>query len=91
MHRLRENKRYQPVRKVSIDIIYNNSLSRFISLIPILRLRFYEAQAGRITIDGIDIRSIPATTYRKYVSLVSQEPTLFEGTSLNPFALLPTF
>lgn len=42
--------------------------------------RFYEFQAGRIFIDGHDIRSFDLTTYRRQLGLVSQIPFLFAGT-----------
>ena len=42
--------------------------------------RFYYVNAGQILIDGIDINQIPLGPYRASCALVSQEPTLFEGT-----------
>ena len=42
--------------------------------------RFYEPTSGCITINGIDIARLSVRQYRKHLSLVSQEPTLFEGT-----------
>ena len=45
-----------------------------------LLLRFYDPSSGSITVDGIDIRSLDVTQWRKTIGLVSQEPTLFAGT-----------
>ena len=45
-----------------------------------LLLRFYELQAGKITLDGIDIRDINLTDLRKSIGLVSQDIFLFHGT-----------
>ncbi len=42
--------------------------------------RFYEFQAGRITVDGYDIRTFDLTSYRRQLGIVSQMPFLFAGT-----------
>ncbi|KAJ3189023.1 GTPase-activating protein [Irineochytrium annulatum] len=42
--------------------------------------RFYNLQGGGITIDGVPIDSLNVTWLRHHIGLVSQEPTLFEGT-----------
>lgn len=42
--------------------------------------RFYEFQAGRILIDGRDIRSLNLTQYRRHLGVVPQLPFLFNGT-----------
>jgi ATP-binding cassette, subfamily B (MDR/TAP), member 1 len=39
--------------------------------------RFYDPQAGSITVDGHDIKALSLGWYRNQVGLVSQEPTLF--------------
>jgi ABC-type multidrug transport system fused ATPase/permease subunit len=41
--------------------------------------RFYEFQAGRLTIDGHDIRSLDLGSYRRHLGIVTQTPFLFEG------------
>ncbi|MGE7274783.1 ABC transporter ATP-binding protein [Brevibacillus panacihumi] len=46
------------------------------SLLP----RFYEVSAGRITIDGIDIRDIKLSSLRKHIGIVQQDVFLFSGT-----------
>jgi len=48
----------------------------FINLIP----RFYDAMAGRITVDGVDVRNVRQTELRKHIALVLQETFLFNGT-----------
>lgn len=45
-----------------------------------LILRYYQPQAGRITIDGIDIRELKLADLRGAIALVSQDVFLFEGT-----------
>ena len=47
------------------------------STIMNLLLRFYEVQAGRITIDGMDIRDATLRSLRAALSLVSQDIVLF--------------
>lgn len=42
--------------------------------------RFYEFQGGRITIDGVDIRSLELSAYRAQLGVVTQTPFLFDGT-----------
>jgi ATP-binding cassette subfamily B (MDR/TAP) protein 1 len=42
--------------------------------------RFYEVQKGRILCNGIDINDIHLSSYRGSISLVAQEPLLFDGT-----------
>ena len=41
--------------------------------------RYYDIQKGRITIDGVDIRSIPLADLRKAVGQVQQDVFLFTG------------
>ncbi len=42
--------------------------------------RFYEFQAGRMLIDGMDIRTLDLGQYRRQLGIVSQIPFLFSGT-----------
>ena len=42
--------------------------------------RFYDVSEGSIRIDGVDIRSLPTSEYRRNIGLVLQEPFLFFGT-----------
>ena len=46
------------------------------SLLP----RFYEVDAGRITIDGIDIRDMTLASLRRQIGIVQQDVFLFGGT-----------
>ncbi|HET9873304.1 MAG TPA: ABC transporter ATP-binding protein [Propionibacteriaceae bacterium] len=45
-----------------------------------LILRFYELGAGRITLDGVDITSVPRSALRSSVGMVLQDTWLFHGT-----------
>lgn len=42
--------------------------------------RILEPDAGKITIDGIDISTVGLNDLRSKLNIISQEPTLFEGT-----------
>ncbi|MCU0317445.1 MAG: ABC transporter ATP-binding protein/permease [Fimbriimonadaceae bacterium] len=42
--------------------------------------RFYEPDAGRILVDGIDYREFDLRGYRSQIGIVLQEPFLFHGT-----------
>jgi len=44
---------------------------------------FYDVQKGRITIDGIDIRELNKSQYRRSIGLVLQDVSLTEGTILS--------
>jgi len=50
------------------------------STIVRLLMRFYDIQAGHITVDGHDIRDVTQKSLRRQMGLVLQEPFLFAGT-----------
>ena len=45
-----------------------------------LVMRFYELDAGRITLDGVDIATIPRRQLRSQIGMVLQDTWLFAGT-----------
>lgn len=47
-----------------------------------LLLRFYDPAAGKITIDGVDLRDMARDDFRKLIALVPQEPVIFADTAL---------
>jgi len=49
--------------------------STLVNLIP----RFYDVTAGRITLDGMDVREIPIETLHQLVGVALQESVLFSG------------
>jgi len=63
------------VRGVAIDVHSSHRSSRF-----------YDPSSGRISVDGKDISEIDPGSYRKNLSLVAQESTLYDGTSANLLA-----
>jgi len=50
--------------------------STLVNLLP----AFYQATSGRVFIDGMDTRELPLETLREQISVVAQEPFLFNGT-----------
>jgi ATP-binding cassette, subfamily B, bacterial MsbA len=50
------------------------------STIMNLLLRFYDVKAGRITIDGVDVRDVTIQSLRHALALVSQDIVLFNDT-----------
>ena len=50
--------------------------STLINLIP----RFYDATAGRVLIDGVDVRAYDTAALRKKIGIVPQKSVLFTGT-----------
>lgn len=48
-----------------------------------LLTRFYEPDGGSITIDGVDITSIPKKTLRRMIAIVLQDTVLFSDTIRN--------
>jgi ATP-binding cassette subfamily B protein len=43
--------------------------------------RFYDPEAGRITLDGIDLRDMARADFRRAVALVPQDPVIFAMTA----------
>ena len=52
------------------------------STVMALLLRFYDPQAGRVSIDGIDIASCDPADVRRRIATVPQEPVIFAATVL---------
>ncbi len=46
------------------------------SLVP----RFYDATAGRVLVDGTDVREVTLTSLRRGIGVISQDPFLFSAT-----------
>ncbi len=42
--------------------------------------RFYDAQEGRVLVDGIDIRDLASSQLREHLGIVFQDSFLFRGT-----------
>ena len=68
--------RVAPGEKVAIVGPTGSGKTTLISLVT----RLYDVRAGRILLDGIDVREIPLETLRKAVATVPQDVFLFTGT-----------
>ncbi|HEY2588703.1 MAG TPA: ABC transporter ATP-binding protein, partial [Tepidisphaeraceae bacterium] len=62
----------------SIAIVGHNGSGKttLLALLP----RFYDPQAGRITIDGVDTRTVTLKSLRQQISIVTQDSVIFPGT-----------
>ncbi len=56
--------------------------STFVNLLP----RFFDPTAGRVTIDGVDIRDLKLESLRSLIGIVTQETVLFNDTIRNNIA-----
>ena len=50
------------------------------STVSNLLCRFYDASSGVVRLDGVDIRRIALSDYRRHIGIVLQDPFLFFGT-----------
>lgn len=66
----------KPGQCVAIFGATGSGKSSLLSLIP----RFYDPTAGRITLDGHDLRDLELNSLRRSVGMVFQETFLFKGT-----------
>ncbi len=46
-----------------------------------LLCRFYDPEAGQITLDGIDIRNLPLAEYRRMITVLFQLPVAYQATA----------
>jgi len=66
----------EPGQTVAILGATGSGKSSIINLVP----RFYDVTAGRILVDGQDIREVTLDSLRSQIGIVLQETTLFSGT-----------
>jgi ATP-binding cassette subfamily B protein len=66
----------EPGQTVAILGATGSGKSSLIHLIP----RFYDVDAGRVTIDGVDVRDIDQEALRANIGVALQESVLFSGT-----------
>jgi len=65
----------EPGRTVALIGHTGSGKTTLASLVP----RFYDVTAGRITIDGADIRDVKLTSLRRAIGVVAQDPFLFSA------------
>lgn len=66
----------EPGQTVAVLGATGSGKSTLIHLIP----RFYDVSAGRVTLDGVDVRDLDEKILRRSVSIALQESVLFRGT-----------
>jgi ATP-binding cassette subfamily B protein/subfamily B ATP-binding cassette protein MsbA len=81
---------YEPGRPVLHDVDFQVEPGQTVALVgptgagktTIANLipRFYEATAGRVRVDGFDVREVERRSLRRRIASVLQEPFLFSGT-----------
>ncbi len=65
----------RPGEMVALVGLTGAGKTTLVSLIP----RFYDTTAGRVLIDGIDVRSYRVRSLRERIAIVLQDPVLFAG------------
>jgi ABC-type multidrug transport system fused ATPase/permease subunit len=70
-------------RRVALVGLSGSGKTTLVKLIP----RFFEAWAGEVLVDGVDVEDYPLDVLRDNISLVLQESVLFEGTVRENIAL----
>ena len=53
-----------------------------------LLTRVFDVNKGSITLDGVDIRDLDEKTLRKNISIIRQEPFIFNRTILDNFKVV---
>ncbi|HEY7292322.1 MAG TPA: ABC transporter ATP-binding protein [Vicinamibacterales bacterium] len=66
----------QPGQMVALVGLTGAGKTTLVSLIP----RFYDPTAGRVTIDGVDVRRYKIRSLREKIAIVLQDPVLLAGT-----------
>src|SRR5438128_3682940 len=66
----------EPGRTVALIGHTGSGKTTLASLVP----RFYDVDAGRVTIDGADVRDVSLVSLRRAIGVISQDPFLFSAT-----------
>jgi ATP-binding cassette, subfamily B, bacterial len=66
----------KPGEMVALVGLTGAGKTTLVSLIP----RFYDATAGRVLVDGLDVRQYRVRSLREKIAIVLQDPVLFQGT-----------
>jgi ABC-type multidrug transport system fused ATPase/permease subunit len=65
----------KPGEMVALVGLTGAGKTTLVSLIP----RFYDATAGRVLVDGVDVRQYRVRSLRERIAIVLQDPVLFSG------------
>jgi ABC-type multidrug transport system fused ATPase/permease subunit len=81
---------YEPERPVLVDVDLDVEAGKTVALIghtgagkttlAALVPRFYDVQAGRVELDGVDVRDVKLRSLRRAIGVVAQDPFLFSAT-----------
>ena len=81
---------YEPERPVLVDVDLYFEAGKTVALIghtgagkttlAALVPRFYDVQAGRVELDGVDVRDVELSSLRRAIGVVAQDPFLFSAT-----------
>lgn len=77
------NLKFEPRKKIAVVGRSGNGKSTIFNLL----LRYFDANDGVITIDGIDIRELTEKSLRKNISIIRQAPFLFNLSIFDNFRL----
>ena len=87
---------YQPGQPVLREVSFEIGRGQVVALVGSsgagkstamdLLARFYDATAGRITVDGVDVRDLTVASLRAQLGIVTQETILFHDTVRNNIA-----
>jgi ABC-type multidrug transport system fused ATPase/permease subunit len=66
----------EPGRNVAVIGHTGSGKTTLTALVP----RFYDVTAGRLTVDGADVRDVTLTSLRRAIAVISQDPFLFSTT-----------
>lgn len=75
---------FNPNRKIAIVGRSGNGKSTILNLV----LRYFDAQKGEILLDGVNIKDLTEKSLRKNISVVRQNPFLFNMSILDNFRLV---
>ena len=88
---------YEPDRPVLEDVTLDVPAGRTIALIgptgsgkttlAALVPRFYDANAGRVLVDGVDVRDVARRSLRREIGVIAQDPFLFSASIRDNIAL----
>ncbi len=65
----------RPGQMIALVGLTGAGKTTLVSLIP----RFYSPTAGRVLVDGVDVRQYRVRSLREHIAIVLQEPMLFQG------------
>jgi ATP-binding cassette subfamily B protein len=66
----------EPGRTVALIGHTGSGKTTLAALVP----RFYDVDAGRVTVDGVDVRDVTLASLRRQIGIVAQDPFLFSAT-----------